>query len=83
MNILKKIFGRQQPATVNQLLVVEGVEGVFYYHLRVPGNRGALCGESRVMQTSIPVDAWGYKSHLHERYCPKCSQLAVQNETNR
>ena len=57
--------------------VVEGVEGVWFYHLSESGLSGqpALCGEKHVMSTSIPLTYWGTKGHLHERYCLGCGIL--------
>jgi hypothetical protein len=29
------------------------------------------------MLTHIPVDTWGFKSHLNEKYCKKCEELRL------
>lgn len=84
MNFFQKLFGlKGLPERLERkLLIVEGVEGFFHYHLRWDGEKTALCGESRVMQTSIPLDAWGYVSdHIREKYCAKCQQEGNLNES--
>jgi hypothetical protein len=62
----------------NRLKIVEGVAGIWHYHLSEYGTTGqpALCGKKDVMHTEIPLSVWGIKSHLHETYCEECEQLA-------
>jgi len=57
--------------------VVEGVMGYYFYHLSETGKNGqiTLCGTKQVMQTGIPVSAWGAKSHLNEKWCEKCWKI--------
>lgn len=65
------------------LVVVEGVEGTWHYHLAREGsNHRALCGR-RTMRTSVPLDAWdrtppGY--HIPERWCQRCHAMKDQGE---
>ena len=59
----------------NDLVVKEGVEGTYHYHLAPKHLWVSLCGR-RVMQTSIPVSAWGGKSHLNEKWCEDCREKA-------
>jgi hypothetical protein len=57
------------------LRVVEGIHGLWRYHL-APAERQAqaLCG-AKTMVTSIPLSAWGHRSdHLYESYCEKCAR---------
>lgn len=66
---------------VESTYVVEGVAGVYFYHLSETGGsyRPAFCGEHRVMTTQIPVTAWGVRSsHLHEKYCAECTRIATE-----
>lgn len=58
------------------LTIVEGIAGTDFYHLRIAGQSAALCGESNVMPTSVPIGAWGLVTHLHERYCKECENMA-------
>lgn len=60
------------------LRVVEGVESTWSYHLAHGPQRDALCDPARtMMQTNLPLSAWGYKSdHLPERYCDQCASIA-------
>ena len=55
----------------NDLVVKEGVEGYYRYHLAQPHRYVSLCG-ARVMHTSIPVSQWGTKSRLNEKWCDDC-----------
>jgi hypothetical protein len=68
--------------TKDRLRVAEGVLGTFYYHLRLPEDRFGLCGD-RVMHTSIPVSAWGTRTHVPERWCSRCEKAARELETTK
>lgn len=59
------------------LTVVEGVESVWYYHLRRSDPRvcDSLCGRT-VFSTEIPLTGWGTVSHLKERWCKDCEKIA-------
>ena len=61
----------------NKYVVTEGVEGTWYYHISHRGTPvKALCGV-RTMATSLPITSFGLiKTHLKERYCGKCLNLA-------
>jgi hypothetical protein len=63
------------PATKARLSVAEGINGYFRYHLRAPDSTYALCG-AQVMRTSIPVAAWGTQTHIGEKWCQKCADMA-------
>lgn len=70
---------------MSTLRVVESVTGTYYYHLASVGSTAAkgsgtptrpLCdARGGVMPTSIPLSAWGVKSHLHEKWCQTCARL--------
>lgn len=67
-----------------QLIVTEGVSGVYHYHLSLAEGRGfvrGLCG-SPTMQTCIPLSDWGQKGgeHLPKRYtyCKTCEKKAQE-----
>ena len=58
------------------LVVTEGVESTWYYHLsEVKDGREtvAICG-ARVMHTEVPITAWGFVGHLKERWCKACHE---------
>lgn len=58
--------------------IVEGVMGYYHYHLSESGKNGskAICGYyQNMMQTSIPLPAWGTKSHLKEKWCEQCWEI--------
>jgi hypothetical protein len=62
--------------------IVEGIAGVWHYHLSESGKNGqpALCGNKEVMHTEVPLKAWGVKSHLNEKYCKECEKSGFKNE---
>lgn len=69
------------PKGNDNLYVVEGIAGVYHYHLSLTGEnmKPALCGETRVMHTECRVSSWGGKiSHLRESYCKECEKKAIE-----
>jgi hypothetical protein len=48
------------------LKIVEGVAGVYHYHLSVTGEnyQEAICGKREVMKTSLPLKSWGNKEGI-------------------
>lgn len=62
------------------MIISEGVEGYFFYHIS-PNDTPvkSLCGKL-VMPTSIPLTTWGTKGHLNERYCNECEKLSHFHE---
>ena len=57
--------------------IVEGVSGVYFYHLARGTALRPLCDPKYlVMRTSIPLSGWGVRSHLQEKYCTQCESLA-------
>lgn len=67
--------------TKARLEVAEGIYGTWYYHLRQPLAYVGLCGDS-VMHTSIPISAWGTRTHINERWCSRCAKEARKLETS-
>lgn len=60
--------------TENGLVITEGVEGYFHYHLSHHNKRArALCGR-QVMSTMIPLGYWGSITHLREKWCAECAR---------
>lgn len=67
--------------------VVEGIAGIYSYHVRDASQRGAdtlpaACG-TKVMVTGIPLAAWGLKSHIPSCYCAVCAARAALPSKNR
>jgi hypothetical protein len=61
---------------IQGLSVAEGVASVWHYHLSLDGGRTAICGETRIMPTKIPVATWGHRdTHIPVSYCQKCAVL--------
>lgn len=54
--------------------IVETVYGYYSYHLSETGKAGqlTLCGRKDVMQTEVPLSAWGFVGHLNEKWCKDC-----------
>lgn len=57
--------------------IAEGIAGTWFYHLRRSGENYGLCG-AKVMLSYAPLDAWGMRTHLGERWCSLCSELRVE-----
>jgi len=60
-----------------ELYIVEGAAGIWHYHLSETGQNGqpTLCGNTRVMHTSLPLNKWGTVGHLKETYCKACENI--------
>lgn len=67
------------------LVICETETSTWSYHLRRVGPEGpkfsggagtALCGRKVGWDTRIPLATYGEKSHLPERWCAKCAELA-------
>ncbi len=58
-------------------LIVEEVHGNFHYHIaKCETFTKSLCGKNiTMMQTAIPYNSWGIKSHLKEQWCEDCKRL--------
>jgi hypothetical protein len=65
----------EQREESSMISIVESVHGTWFYHLRDKENGSALCGAT-VMQTSIPLSAWGVRTALGERWCNKCREAS-------
>lgn len=63
-----------------QLLVTEGVSGVWHYHLSLKEKHWRGLCDANTMLTSIPLDQWRQSGgdHLPKRYtyCDKCEAAA-------
>jgi len=60
------------------LKIVEGIAGVWHYHLSETGGnfKPAICGKVEVMHTDIPLRVWGMKDdHIPSSYCKKCNEI--------
>lgn len=60
--------------------IVEGVEGVWHYHLSEVDSKNTLCGEPS-MSTEIPISSWrsGNPTQIPMSYCEECEKEAEQN----
>jgi len=66
------------------LVISETATSTWNYHLReVVGGKvylsggapPALCGRKLGWDTTMPISAWGAKSHIPESWCAKCAQF--------
>lgn len=57
--------------------ICEGIAGVWHYHLHRLGepHTRSLCGK-QTMLTHSPLSTWGVRSHLPQKYCAACEQMA-------
>ena len=56
--------------------IVEGVHGTWSYHISpLDKTQRALCGKA-TMFSHMNFSNWGFRGHLHERYCSECYNLA-------
>lgn len=64
---------------MSELRMVEGVSGVWFYHLtNMESSATALCG-ARTMACGARLSSWGFKGHhghIKYGYCDKCATLA-------
>lgn len=67
---------------LREVVVREGVEGYFNYHLSTPHSYLSFCGK-RVMASNLPVSAWGVRTDLKESYCVKCAEELQRRETSK
>jgi hypothetical protein len=58
-------------------MMVEEFTGHWFYHIAYKDSfTRPLCGKNMVtMQTSIPMNIWGFVGHLKERYCDACKKI--------
>ncbi|HRP29907.1 MAG TPA: hypothetical protein PLG77_15880 [Burkholderiaceae bacterium] len=83
MSLFETMKGIKLPTTDaerNELVVTEGSNGFWDYHLsRRVNHLRALCGAA-TLPTAIPVSAWGAPAEeglpKSPNYCEKCARLA-------
>jgi len=70
-------------AVVRPVVMTEGIEGHWHYHLSVPSDTTkGLCGKQTMPCGSL-IDTWGYVGHLREKYCEECKRLACDPNTEK
>lgn len=58
-----------------EIVMDEGVESMWVYHLKRNGEFKALCGH-QLLGDNLPLKNWGYvSSHIGEKYCKKCEEI--------
>jgi hypothetical protein len=68
-------FKRKHKPQEQKVVITEGVESTFHYHFSMSGDTTrSLCG-AKVMPTNIPLNGWGYVSHINEKYCVECLRI--------
>lgn len=61
-----------------QYRVVESIRGNFFYHLAVDEDN-TICGSKEFMERNLPIETWGMKTHLGERYCHQCDMIRIHS----
>ena len=74
MNFLAKIFCRKDKPKKPEIVVTEGIEGHWHYHLSHKGTVRSLCGK-QIMPTHCSMNSWGLVGDLNENYCEKCKKI--------
>ena len=70
---------------IEEVVVKEGVESYWNYHLAHPNCFTSLCGK-KVMNTSIPLSAWDSTPkdyHIPESWCSKCAQIYLKDKATK
>ena len=70
-------FKRSKPKEEPRLVVDENISSTWFYHLRMTDEVSALCGV-QTLRDEKPLSDWGHKSHIKERYCKKCEDIAIE-----
>jgi len=61
---------------MDNLVITEGVEGYWHYHLsHAEKTSKSLCGKT-TMQTDMSMEQWGSVGELRERYCGECMLIS-------
>lgn len=62
---------------MSDLMITEGAPGYWHYHISyVETFIKPLCGKDlTTMWTNLPMNTWGMKTHLKERYCTECKEI--------
>lgn len=64
-----------------ELVVVEGVSGVWHYHIAEVGHETtAICG-AKTMPCAAPLSSWGFKpEHMRTSYCAECGDHLKESD---
>lgn len=57
----------------DDISIHENISGNYWYHIAI--NDIPLCGRKNTMRRNIQLSAWGFVTHIHERYCKECGKL--------
>lgn len=65
-------------------VIDEGIENMYVYHIRLkdknyPGYFKAICGVN-LLGKELPLDFWGLKTHMNEKYCEECMKIFKREE---
>jgi hypothetical protein len=72
-----RFFQKMLDKAQDKYIIVEEAPGYYHYHIGLESSfTKSLCGKDiTMMPTMIPLDTWGYRGELRERYCDKCKEL--------
>lgn len=66
-------------ALSNRYEIVEGISGVWHYHIALAGKPStSLCGRP-TMKTAAKNSTWGFvPGHMPTSYCSACAEMAKE-----
>ncbi len=62
------------------ITIRENIYGYYFYH--IAKDNEPICGCENTMPTNLPIESWGKKTHIGERYCKKCSGIHTENNND-
>lgn len=73
-----ELMGRVRVDSLAKLVIAETPTSTWTYHLRQKDEEKykALCGAKVGWDTELPVSTYGMTTHIGERYCAHCAELA-------
>jgi hypothetical protein len=71
----KKVKGVNK--RMRDVMITEEAPGYYHYHISyVEDYIRPVCGKDMItMWTHIPMNTWGCKGHLKEKYCKECKEI--------
>lgn len=58
-----------------EVIVTEGVEGTWHYHLSKPDHHIRSLCQKYTMICNLSFEKWGTVTDLKEKYCEKCMEI--------
>ena len=62
---------------MKNLIITEGVQGIWYYHLSYPETFTKSLCDKNTMRTSVSIENWGISGlNTPDKWCSKCEHIA-------